>query len=114
MIWKRAWVILYALSILASSIRIECLAHVTVPFFALSLVGLMLFRLRCDKLSDRVVAIAVLVGASVSIGAVTIRFQMWTLFIPTHYDFCWLVRILRRGVVVLGTRVSFLAIALTK
>jgi hypothetical protein len=56
-------VILDALGILASFLRIECLAHMTLPIFALSLVKLLLFRLRYDKLSYWVVAIAVLIGA---------------------------------------------------
>jgi hypothetical protein len=114
MLLERAWVILDALSILAPLFRIECLAHVTLPLFALSLVRLILVRLWCDKLSDWVVAIAMLVGASVSLGTVAVRFQIRALFMNTNHVFCCGMRFLRWGVVVVGTRFTFLAITLTK
>lgn len=98
---------------LAPGLAIASLAHVTGFMFS-SLVCLWLLAWidRVWRLQfDWIVAKAVLVGASITLGTEALRFQMWTLLI-----FVWNFNLLLLGwdIVVVGTLITSLAISLTK
>ena len=101
------------LGILAPGLAKASLAHVTGFMFS-SLVCLRLLAWidRVWRLQfDWIVAKAVLVGASITLGTEALRFQMWTLLI-----FVWNFNLLFLSwdIVVVGTLITSLAISLTK
>ena len=109
--WGRVHLI--TLGVLAPGLAIASLAHVTGFMFSpLVCLWLLAWIDRVWRLQfDWIVAKAVLVGASITLGTEALGFQMWTLLI-----FVWDFNLLFLGwdIVVVGTPITSLAISLTK